>query len=158
MAAVGVLLQIDRYVNPHSNEGKAVFSDKFDESRMKAYPDGIAFALSYTTKCLPIGMNHDEDMYVDDSFLNDASAPVVPGGIVLRHVDLPLNPICAMHRIVSLDYGVILEGEIELRLYSEERRLMKRGAVACCFKFIVWQSTSLSVRLRVSINILASPG
>lgn len=32
-----------------------------------------------------------------------------------------------MHRTVSLDYGIVLEGEIELVLDSGETRLMKRG-------------------------------
>jgi quercetin dioxygenase-like cupin family protein len=36
---------------------------------------------------------------------------------------------CAMHRTVSLDYGVVLEGEIEAILDSGETRMMKRGDV-----------------------------
>jgi hypothetical protein len=35
-----------------------------------------------------------------------------------------------MHRTVSLDYGVVLEGEVELVLDSGEVRLLKRGDVA----------------------------
>ncbi len=35
-----------------------------------------------------------------------------------------------MHRTVSLDYGVVLEGEVELVLDSGEVRLLKRGHVA----------------------------
>lgn len=35
-----------------------------------------------------------------------------------------------MHRTVSLDYGVVLEGEVELVLDSGETRLMRRGDVA----------------------------
>jgi quercetin dioxygenase-like cupin family protein len=35
-----------------------------------------------------------------------------------------------MHRTRSLDYGVVLEGSIELVLDSEERQLMHRGDVA----------------------------
>lgn len=35
-----------------------------------------------------------------------------------------------MHRTVSLDYGVVLEGEIELVLDSGESRIMKRGDVS----------------------------
>ena len=37
------------------------------------------------------------------------------------------NVISPMHRTVSLDYGFVLEGEIELVLDSGETRLMKRG-------------------------------
>lgn len=35
-----------------------------------------------------------------------------------------------MHRTVSLDYGVVLEGEVELVLDSGETRLMRRGDVS----------------------------
>lgn len=35
-----------------------------------------------------------------------------------------------MHRTVSLDYGVVLEGEVELVLDSGETRVLKRGDVA----------------------------
>ena len=35
-----------------------------------------------------------------------------------------------MHRTVSLDYGVVLEGEIDLILDSGESRHMKRGDIS----------------------------
>ena len=35
-----------------------------------------------------------------------------------------------MHRTVSLDYGVVLEGEVELVLDSGATRILKRGAIA----------------------------
>ena len=35
-----------------------------------------------------------------------------------------------MHRTVSLDYGIVLEGEVELILDSGEKRVLKRGDVA----------------------------
>lgn len=34
-----------------------------------------------------------------------------------------------MHRTESIDYGVVLEGELELLLDSGEKRIMKRGDV-----------------------------
>lgn len=35
-----------------------------------------------------------------------------------------------MHRTISIDYGVVLEGEVELVLDSGEKRLMKRGDIS----------------------------
>lgn len=35
-----------------------------------------------------------------------------------------------MHRTTSLDYGIVLEGEVELILDSGERRAMKAGDIA----------------------------
>jgi quercetin dioxygenase-like cupin family protein len=131
MAHVGALPKIQRYITAHNKEGKAIFSDKFDEeSKMKPNEDGIAFALSYTTKGLPVSMDEDEDLDVYDRYLNNTPGLVVSGGTVLRHVDIPPSTECTMHRTVSLDYGCVLEGEIELLLDSGEKRIMKRGDVA----------------------------
>lgn len=52
---------------------------------------------------------------------------MIPGGTVLRMVDLPPGATSPMHRTVSLDYGIVLEGEIELILDKGATRLMKRG-------------------------------
>lgn len=49
---------------------------------------------------------------------------------MLRIVDMRPGALSPMHRTVSLDYGVVLEGEVELVLDSGEVRLMKRGDVA----------------------------
>lgn len=37
--------------------------------------------------------------------------------------------VSPMHRTVSLDYGVVLEGEIELELDSGEKRRLPRGDI-----------------------------
>ena len=131
MAHVGALPKIHRYITTHDKDGKAIFSDKFnDESEMKPNDDGIAFALSYTTKGMPVSMDNDEDLDVYGRYLKDTPDLVVSGGTVLRHVDIPPEMRCTMHRTVSLDYGCVLEGEVECLLDSGEKRLMKRGDVA----------------------------
>ncbi|OCK80380.1 cupin domain-containing protein [Lepidopterella palustris CBS 459.81] len=126
------ILITTRYITTHdTNNGKAVFSADIPEvNPMKPNADGIAFALSYTTKGFPVDINKDADIRVYEGFLENAPGLVVSGGTVLRHVDIPPNTACAMHRTVSLDYGAVLEGEIELLLDSGEKRLMKRGDVA----------------------------
>jgi len=51
-------------------------------------------------------------------------------GTVLRVVDMPPGALSPMHRTISLDYGVVLEGEIDLILDSGESRHMKRGDIS----------------------------
>jgi len=131
MAHIGALPRIYRYITAHNDDGKAVFSKAFgEESQMKANDDGIAFALSFATKGLPVDMTDDKDLDVYGSYLSEAPGLVVSGGTVLRHVDIPPETACTMHRTVSLDYGCVLEGEVELLLDSGEKRIMKRGDVA----------------------------
>jgi quercetin dioxygenase-like cupin family protein len=50
-----------------------------------------------------------------------------------------------MHRTISIDYGVVLEGEIELILDSGEKRLMKRGDISVQRGTMhAWRNTSKS--------------
>ncbi|KAH7093134.1 hypothetical protein FB567DRAFT_514737 [Paraphoma chrysanthemicola] len=131
MAHVGVLPKVQRYITAHDAQGKAVFSKAFsEESTMKANDDGIAFALSFTTKGFPVDLDDDKDLDTYGEYLNSPPGLVISGGTVLRHVDVPPSTACTMHRTVSLDYGCVLEGEVELLLDSGEKRTMKRGDVA----------------------------
>lgn len=43
---------------------------------------------------------------------------------------MPPGTTSPMHRTISLDYGVVLEGEMELVLDSGDVRLLKRGDLA----------------------------
>jgi quercetin dioxygenase-like cupin family protein len=149
MAHVGALPKIHRYITGHNDAGKAIFSDAINEgkssaqrklenriltataeSKMIANEDGLAFALSYTTKGFPVDMDNGKDLEVYSQYLKSPPGLVVSGGTVLRHVDIPPETFCKMHRTVSLDYGCVLEGEVELLLDSDEKRTMKRGDVA----------------------------
>jgi quercetin dioxygenase-like cupin family protein len=56
-----------------------------------------------------------------------AFAHGILGGTVARYVDLPPGALSPIHRTVSLDYGVVLEGDIELVLDSGETRELQRG-------------------------------
>lgn len=129
MAHVGALPKINRYITTHdSSTGKAVFHTGLkDESKMDALPDNMAFALSYTTEGFPVDLNNDVDIKVYETYLEKPPGLTVSGGTVLRHVDFPPKNTPVMHRTVSLDYGVVLEGEIVCVLDSGEERHMKRG-------------------------------
>ena len=43
---------------------------------------------------------------------------------------MPPAALSPMHRTVSLDYGIVLEGEVYLELDSGEKRLMRRGDIS----------------------------
>src|SRR6266576_1508184 len=105
MAHVGALPQINRHITTHDANGKAIFSNDIPEvNPMKPNPDGIAFALSYTTKGFPVDLTNDTDIKAYRGYLENVPGLVISGGTVLRHVDIPPKMECAMHRTVSLDY------------------------------------------------------
>jgi len=132
MAETNKLPPIYRYITTHDSAGKAIFSTALpEESERKYLPDNSAcFALSYATKGFLVDLRDDSDIHTYENFLENAPGLTTSNGTIVRHVDMPPDSISPMHRTVSLDYGVVLEGEVELVLDSGEKRLLKRGDVA----------------------------
>jgi quercetin dioxygenase-like cupin family protein len=131
MAHQGKLPKVNRFITTHdTSTGKAIFSTKYaDENEMKPLPDNMGFALGYTTETFPVDMNSDKDIPAYGEYLKSPPGLSISTGTVLRHVDFVPGVTCAMHRTVSLDYGIVLEGEMECILDSGEKRIMKRGDV-----------------------------
>ncbi len=125
------LPEISRFVTDHDNAGKAVFTNKFEEKLpWQELPDGARFCLGFTTRTMPVDMNNERDLTDYNHDLVEKPGIMIPGGTVLRLVDMRPGATSPMHRTVSLDYGVVLEGEVELVLDSGEVRLMRRGDIA----------------------------
>lgn len=125
------LPSINRFITTHDpTTKKAIFSNKIPEETVQNNIPGAVFRLGYITKGFPVDLNADTDIATYEGFLNNPPGLVTSGGTVLRFVDVAPGALSPMHRTVSLDYGVVLEGEMELVLDSGETRKMKRGDVA----------------------------
>jgi quercetin dioxygenase-like cupin family protein len=74
-------------------------------------------------------MTNDKDISHYTTFLSNPPGLSTSNGSVLRHVDFIPGEPGLMHRTVSIDYGVVLEGEIICVLDSGEERYLKRGDV-----------------------------
>ncbi|KAK2005130.1 cupin domain-containing protein [Colletotrichum falcatum] len=117
-----------RFITDHAADGKAVFNTSVpDEVPPQTLPNSAEFFLGYTTEQTPVSFAGNKDVESYAARLGSPPGLVVPGGSVLRIVDSPPNTISPMHRTVSLDYGVVLEGEFDLILDSGETRRMRRG-------------------------------
>lgn len=117
-----------RFITDHNAEGLAVFNTSIPEPvPYEEISNGDRFYLSYTTSSYPADLADGADIRAYANYLRNPPGVVIPGGSVLRIVDLRPGGESPMHRTVSLDYGVILEGEVEMVLDSGEVRLMKRG-------------------------------
>jgi quercetin dioxygenase-like cupin family protein len=122
---------INRFITDHNEDGKAVFSDVIPEPlKWQELPDGARFCLGYTTDQFPVDLNGGADISSYQAYSQNLPGITIGGGTVLRLVDMKPGALSPMHRTVSLDYGVVLEGEVELVLDSGEVRLMRRGDVA----------------------------
>jgi quercetin dioxygenase-like cupin family protein len=122
---------ISRVITDHDSNGKAIFSNAIPEPVMwQELADGARFSLGYATNQFPVELSHEADVSIYTHYLQNLPGITIPGGTVLRYVDMMPGALSPMHRTVSLDYGVVLEGEVELVLDSGEVRLLKRGHVA----------------------------
>jgi len=122
---------LNRFITTHDGTGKAIFSNILSETMpVQRIGDGADFSLVYTSSHFPAQLSNDTDITDYQSYLASPPGIVVSGGTVCRIVDMQPGALSPMHRTVSLDYGVVLEGEVELVLDSGEVRLLKRGDVA----------------------------
>ena len=122
------LPSLNRFITDHDTKGTATFSSRVEE-KLEWQPIGsiAKFALGYTTSKFPVQLSDKTDITSYEGFLTNQPGITIPGGTVLRIVDMAPGASSPMHRTVSLDYGVVLEGEVELILDSGEKRLMRRG-------------------------------
>jgi quercetin dioxygenase-like cupin family protein len=124
------LPNINRYITTTDSSGKAVISKEVpSKSIWQKIGASAYFFLGYTTRTFPVSLRSSKDI---SSYSTDLSSPpglTVSNGTVLRFVDIAPNHCSEMHKTISVDYGVVLEGTIELVLDSGETQVMHRGDV-----------------------------
>ncbi len=82
-----------------------------------------AFLLIWTTETVPAD-NNDET----DGRLRDAGLTLNQGSVI-RVVDMLPGKQSPMHRTNSIDYGIVLSGEIELELDDGAKRTVREGGI-----------------------------
>lgn len=126
------LPNIHRYITTHSTEGEAVFlSHAQVPDYMPSRPAGGdgEIALLYATDTVPAILEDEADIAIYDEYLHQSPGLTTDAGTVFRMIDLKPGKRTPMHRTVSLDYGVVLEGDVDLVLDSGASRHLNRGDV-----------------------------
>lgn len=160
-------MQVRRIVTGHDEHGHSVFLSDGDAPRAKNFQDMPGYGIAHLW-ATPVGDGDDSDPTVSNGSLIPG-----PGGTSLLMVSLPPDAIMAspaeperalaemleflpglidvfekddpaMHRSPTLDYGVLLEGELWLELDNGEQRLLRAGDV------IIQQGTRHAWRNRSS--------
>ncbi|PKS12537.1 hypothetical protein jhhlp_000745 [Lomentospora prolificans] len=131
MACQGKLSHPKRFITTTDDNGKAILDRSIPaEAPFYVLSDGeVNFAQCYVTSGFPTQLNDGADLKVYSDYLKSPPGLTVSNGTVLRYVDMPPSSTCAMHITTSLDYGVVLEGEVDLLLDSGEEQRMKRGDI-----------------------------
>lgn len=114
---------IRRIVTGHSPEGTAVFtSDEEFETAVISTGDA-AMATIWTTATVPADCNDQEDGAKRDA------GTTLKGGSVIRMVDMLPGASSPLHRTDSIDYGIVISGEIELELDNEVSKRIGSGGI-----------------------------
>lgn len=118
------------YLTGHDqNTGKAIVHARRPVNWQNYDSDKLAMSVAYTTT-FPADLNNDADVSTHEDKMKTGKLGLVSGGgTVLRYVDFAPGYTCMMHRTQSVDYGIVLEGQIESVLDSGEVQLMGRGDV-----------------------------
>ncbi|KIW93400.1 uncharacterized protein Z519_06005 [Cladophialophora bantiana CBS 173.52] len=118
------------FVTTHDVQGVSIVHTASPATFQDIGPE-TRFNVIYTTSEMPVNMNGDQDISVHQSVMSSGKLGLVrPHGTVCRMVDFAPGSEGIMHRTKSLDYGVVVEGEVNMLLDSGEVQLMKRGDVA----------------------------
>lgn len=119
------------YVTGHNPENGTAVYESIKPADWHLVRDTNLYTVSYTTSEFPVDMNDNVDIRQHEKVMAGGNLGLVrPNGTVCRTVDFkPLGPTL-MHRTRSLDYGIVVEGEIELQLDSGEVQNLKRGDIA----------------------------
>ncbi|KAL4767211.1 hypothetical protein BDW60DRAFT_158691 [Aspergillus nidulans var. acristatus] len=129
--SAGSLPPITRYITGHDASGKAIVQSSNPAEWSPFEHNSMAFTVAYTTSSFPVDLDNDTDIKEHERIVASGKLGLVnPGGTVCRVVDFAPKSPPLMHRTQSLDYGIVLEGEIEMQLDSGEKRLLKKGDIA----------------------------
>ncbi|KAH6640367.1 hypothetical protein F5144DRAFT_560093 [Chaetomium tenue] len=125
------LHQPQRFITTHNPSGQAIVHSH-GPFTWSPYDDrNLGFAVPYTTSTFPPDLNGDADIAAHEKTIASGTLGLVnPRGTVLRCVDFAPGYACAMHRTQSLDYGIVMEGEVDMVLDSGESHVLRRGDVA----------------------------
>ncbi|KAJ6256265.1 hypothetical protein Dda_9101 [Drechslerella dactyloides] len=83
----------------------------------------------YTAHTLPVVLSDDDDIKRYAAWTAAPDCLIPQDGVIAVYDRFPPSAEVAMHRTQSLDFGVVVEGEIELLLPGGATKLLRRGDV-----------------------------
>jgi quercetin dioxygenase-like cupin family protein len=142
---------VQRVVTGHNQNGRAVFKSE-DVTPTKMIPSGDAsFLLIWTTDTVPADNNDETDGRDRDPGIT------LNQGSVIRIVDMLPGKESPMHRTNSIDYGIVMEGEIELELEDGAKRTVRQGGIIIQRGTNhLWRNTSDNV-CRIAFILIEAP-
>ncbi|MCW2891553.1 MAG: hypothetical protein QOG28_1465 [Trebonia sp.] len=114
-----------RVVTGHDQRGVSVFADEGPVPVVRTAPDGAMFYEIWSTDAMPAPIGAAEP----DPTPRALTVPPAPNGTKIRINEFPPGVVSPMHRTQSVDYGIVLEGEVVLVLGDSETTLRPGNVV-----------------------------
>ncbi|KAI6082510.1 hypothetical protein F4821DRAFT_246861 [Hypoxylon rubiginosum] len=118
------------YLTGHNDEGQAIVYSARPAS-YKVFDGGDMGFNQIYTNLFPADLNGNADVKFHDEVIAGGNLGLATkGGIVCRMVDFSPGYKCLMHRTKSLDFGILVEGEVEMILGDGTVTPLRRGDIA----------------------------
>jgi quercetin dioxygenase-like cupin family protein len=114
-----------RVVTGHDLRGISVFASDGQVPVARTAPDGAVFYEVWSTDATPAPIPPTEA----DPTMTALTVPPVPGGTKIRINEFPPGVVSPTHRTESVDYGIVLDGEVVLVLDDTETILQAGDVV-----------------------------
>jgi quercetin dioxygenase-like cupin family protein len=105
-----------RVVTGHDDNGVSVFTGDGPVPVVRTAPDGATFYEIWGTDAAPAPI----DARAADPALDALTVPPAPNGTKIRINEFPPGVASPVHRTQSVDYGIVLSGEVVLVLDDSE--------------------------------------
>ncbi|KAJ5245817.1 hypothetical protein N7468_000800 [Penicillium chermesinum] len=128
---------VTRYITGHNAAGKAIvqsssqISTNLGDHFRPGVKNDMGFNVVYATSQFPPNLNDDADIAAHERITQSGLLGLTnPNGVVLRAMDFPPGAPAALHRTQSLDYGIVLHGEVEMVMEEGEPVRLRPGDIA----------------------------
>lgn len=154
------LPSLKRYITTNNGDGASVFEAQISSSPpSREMPDGAKITFCYGSGQFPVSLTQDKDLASYQHMIENPPGIVVQNGVVFRIIDFPPGYSSVMHRTISVNFNVVIEGELELLLESGEKRTLGRGDSAIQRAIShAWRNTSSTEWARMAaVPVPAEP-
>ncbi|TFB04431.1 hypothetical protein CCMA1212_003736 [Trichoderma ghanense] len=118
-----------RVITGHDADGNPIINKTLSQYPPGITPSGMHFCLGYSLDSSPAILDNDQDLAAYQDRLPHNVGLSIRGGTVLRIVDFLPGAEAPMHRTATVDFGVMMEGEVQLVMGSGETTVLRRGDI-----------------------------
>ena len=115
-----------RIVTGHDDAGRSVVLSDAPTPTSAPLENGAVFHEIWATSDTPAAIPAAESA---EPTARPLQVPPDPSGTIVHVIDMPPGAVAPMHRTRTIDYGVVLEGEVDLELDDGSVISMSRGDI-----------------------------